>query len=65
RSPWEILSLVLTFYLPSQLLRACGMKNESVQQAFREKIALCTLIGVLMAMVGFLIFGFNDLVCTK
>ena len=39
------------------------MKDHQVQQAFREKLALCTIIAFLMAAVAFLTFGFQSTIC--
>ena len=39
------------------------MRDSMIQMAFREKIALCIIIAFAMFFVGFLIFGFNQLVC--
>ena len=38
-------------------------KDSIVQQAFREKLALCTIIFVLCALVGFLTFGMTQTLC--
>ncbi|KNE71091.1 hypothetical protein AMAG_20292 [Allomyces macrogynus ATCC 38327] len=39
------------------------MHDPDVQQAWREKMALCTIILVVMAALAFLTFGFNALLC--
>ncbi|KAJ1650663.1 hypothetical protein IWQ61_008591 [Dispira simplex] len=62
-SPWELFSRVITFYAPSALLKCCGMKDRNIQQAWREKMALVTIIILLMGAVGFLTFGFQQVVC--
>jgi hypothetical protein len=59
---WRILIRILTFYLPEAVLRLIK-KDEAIRIAFREKIALCTIIAFLMAITGFLTFGFNQAVC--
>ncbi|KAI8813956.1 chitin synthase-domain-containing protein [Cladochytrium replicatum] len=60
---WFFLSHFLTCCCPSPLLSALGKKDKAIQQAFREKIALCILIFMVMCSVGFLTFGFNQTVC--
>ncbi|KAG0224940.1 Chitin synthase, class 3 [Actinomortierella wolfii] len=42
-----------------------GKGNPEVQQAWREKVALVTIIFVLCFAVGFLTFGFNVVLCGK
>ncbi|KAI8851899.1 chitin synthase-domain-containing protein [Chytridium lagenaria] len=60
---WVILSWILTFYIPTFIIVNLGKRDRYVQQAFREKVALCTLIFLLMLIVGFLTFGFQNAVC--
>ncbi|KAJ3105105.1 Chitin synthase, class 3 [Phlyctochytrium planicorne] len=61
---WVILSWILTFYLPNFVIaKFFGKRDPYVQQAFREKIALCTIIFLMMLIVGFLTFGFQNAVC--
>ncbi|KAJ3409477.1 Chitin synthase, class 3 [Chytridiales sp. JEL 0842] len=60
---WVRLSRCLTFFLPSPVLRSLGKREPSVQQAYREKVALCVLVFLMMAIVGFLTFGFQTTVC--
>jgi chitin synthase len=40
-----------------------GMHDKNVQLAWREKMALCTIIFFLMAFLGFLTFAFNAVLC--
>ncbi|RKO92905.1 hypothetical protein BDK51DRAFT_10042, partial [Blyttiomyces helicus] len=60
---WTITASCLTFYSPSWLLRCFGMRDPLIQMAFREKIALCTIILFLTGAIGFTVFGFNKLIC--
>lgn len=60
---WTLASRTLTFYIPSSLLRCFGMYDKSIQQAWREKMALVTIILFLCAAVGFLTFGFQAALC--
>ncbi|KAJ1967294.1 Chitin synthase, class 3, partial [Dimargaris xerosporica] len=61
--PWIIWCYIATFYAPGSLLRCCGMPNPAVQLAWREKMGLVTIIMFIMACVGFLTFGFQQVVC--
>jgi len=61
---WVIVSRLLTFYAqPIFLSCLLRIRDPTSQQAFREKLALCTIIFVLMSFVGFLTFGFNQALC--
>ncbi|KAJ1678283.1 hypothetical protein EV182_004381, partial [Spiromyces aspiralis] len=54
-TPWVIYSRIITFWAPSILLtKLGGMSNPSVQQAWREKIALVSIITFICAIVVFL-----------
>lgn len=61
---WVIMSRTITFYLPPFLLSAFGMTDMHIQQAFREKIAICTINLFIVAIVGFLSFGTTIFICT-
>ncbi|KAJ3212575.1 hypothetical protein HDU67_003727 [Dinochytrium kinnereticum] len=60
---WVIVSRILTFYLPNFVIVNLGKRDPYVQQAFREKVALCTIIFFMMLCVGFLTFGFQNAIC--
>ncbi|KND03389.1 uncharacterized protein SPPG_00877 [Spizellomyces punctatus DAOM BR117] len=60
---WTVAVKMLTCYLPAPLLKFSGIKDPLIQMAFREKIALCIIIGFCMLFVGFLTFGFNAVAC--
>ncbi|RKP39471.1 chitin synthase-domain-containing protein, partial [Dimargaris cristalligena] len=60
---WVFFSWVVTFYAPPSILRCCGMPQPDIQQAWREKMALVTIIMLMMGAVGFLTFGFQQVVC--
>ncbi|KAI8614433.1 chitin synthase-domain-containing protein [Chytriomyces sp. MP71] len=63
---WVYASWALTCCIPSFFIRRClGKANPLVQQAYREKVALCIIIFLLMGIVGFLTFGFQIVVCPK
>ncbi|KAI9208189.1 chitin synthase, class IV [Polychytrium aggregatum] len=63
RTPWVIASYFLTCFIPNRLLFVCGKRDVYIQQAFREKLALCVVIALLMFAVGFLTFGFQFVLC--
>jgi chitin synthase len=61
---WAIFSRVVTFWAPSALLSSIGgLKDKAVQQAWREKIALCLIISLLCAAVGFATVGLQRVLC--
>ncbi|KAJ1570006.1 Chitin synthase, class 3 [Nowakowskiella sp. JEL0078] len=60
---WVILSRMLTCCCPGFLLAMCGKRDKQIQQAFREKLALCIIIVIMMFAVGFLTFGFQQVIC--
>ncbi|KAJ1910850.1 hypothetical protein IWQ60_010434 [Tieghemiomyces parasiticus] len=62
-SVWVLFSKCSTFYAPPYFLRCCGISDPDIQQAWREKMALVTIIVLIMGCVGFLTFGFQQVVC--
>lgn len=60
---WQAYCWLVTFWAPNPLLRLFGIKGEA-QFAWREKIALITVILMTGAVVAFLTFGFTRSVCT-
>ncbi|KAJ3060522.1 Chitin synthase, class 3, partial [Podochytrium sp. JEL0797] len=61
---WVYASWVLTCCIPTVFIRnVLGKHDLMVQQAYREKVALCIIIGLMMGVVGFLTFGFQNIVC--
>ncbi|TPX36220.1 chitin synthase [Synchytrium microbalum] len=63
RSWWTITSLIMTCLCPSPLLRAMGLKTKQVEQAWREKVALCMIIFLLCVTAAFLTFGLRRTLC--
>ncbi|KAI9101814.1 hypothetical protein DFS34DRAFT_567145, partial [Phlyctochytrium arcticum] len=54
----------VTCCIPPVLLRTWGgMSDRAVQQAWREKLALCFIILAMCAALGFLTYGFVATVC--
>ncbi|KAL7754087.1 Chitin synthase, class 3 [Sorochytrium milnesiophthora] len=64
RRVWVAVSHCLTFYALPMFLNCCGLRTPEVQQAWREKMALCTLIFLLMGVIGFLTFGLQLTLCS-
>ncbi|RKP24352.1 chitin synthase-domain-containing protein, partial [Syncephalis pseudoplumigaleata] len=61
--PWVLFSRVVTFWAPGVLLRSCGLPDKAVQQAWREKFALCFIIAILCAIVAFLTLALPQVLC--
>ncbi|KAI8065540.1 chitin synthase-domain-containing protein [Gongronella butleri] len=61
--PWVFFSRAVTFWAPPPCLQACGKTDPSMQQAWREKIALCFLIASLGAFVAFITIGLGSVMC--
>ncbi|KAI0082019.1 hypothetical protein K474DRAFT_1586846 [Panus rudis PR-1116 ss-1] len=63
---WRIFSRIVTFWAPDVLLESLGgLRDKQMRQAWREKIALCFIICVLCAGVGFLTVGFQKVLCPQ
>jgi chitin synthase len=64
RRIWVAIVWMLTFWIPSFMLRYVGrMKRPDVRFAWREKLILCLLIFFLNAIVIFWIVEFGKLLC--
>jgi chitin synthase len=64
RRAWVILVWILTFWIPSPLLRYVGrMKRPDVRMAWREKLVLCFFIVILNGIIVFWIIFFGKLLC--
>ncbi|SJL02973.1 related to Chitin synthase 5 [Armillaria ostoyae] len=63
KGPWMVYCYLLTCYIPTPLMRGCGLRSAEQQRAWREKMGLISLIMILMAGVGYLTFGFTESVC--
>ena len=61
--PWTFYINVVTFWAPSPLLSACGMKEKPKQRAWKEKVALCSIAIVMGGFVGFATIGLNRTLC--
>ncbi|KAL1920811.1 uncharacterized protein VTP21DRAFT_11446 [Calcarisporiella thermophila] len=61
--PWVLFSRIITFWAPNFLLAKMGKSDSGMQQAWREKIALCFLIALVGGVVAFFTIGFQTLLC--
>lgn len=62
---WNVYCSMVTFWCPDFMLRCCGMPAKAQQRAWREKMGLISIILIIMAVVGFLTFGFTAAVCSS
>lgn len=63
-SPWTIYYRTITFFIPGFLLAKWGgMPDKQRQMAWREKVALLSVIAYIGAIVAYLTFGFTKTVC--
>ncbi|KAJ2480678.1 hypothetical protein EV174_003653 [Coemansia sp. RSA 2320] len=53
----------VTCWAPGRVLACFGMRDAAVQAAWREKMGLVSLIVLLMALIAFLTFGFQQVLC--
>lgn len=61
--PWRWFAQGLTCCIPGFILKSVGGMTPPVQQAWREKIALCFICGVMMLILAFITFALQDLIC--
>jgi chitin synthase len=61
---WRITSRIVSFWAPDFLLESLGgLKDPQVRQAWREKITLCFIIGLMCGAIGFATVGFQKVLC--
>ncbi|GAP83456.1 putative chitin synthase 4 [Rosellinia necatrix] len=63
-SIWNGYCAIITFWCPDFILSICGFRSKAQRRAWREKMGLISIILYLMAFVGFLTFGFTQVVCS-
>jgi chitin synthase len=62
---WGTYCHMITFFIPNIVLSCFGMPKKEQQRAWREKIGLCSIILLIATFVGFLTFGFTQVVCPE
>ncbi|KAG0084617.1 Chitin synthase, class 3, partial [Podila epicladia] len=62
-SSWIMYYNAITCCFPAALLRSCGMHTHEIQKAWREKIALVSLVIFMVLAVAFLTFGLQKALC--
>ena len=64
-SLWNVYCAVITFWCPGFLLSCIGKPSRAQQRAWREKMGLISIILQICFFVGFLTFGFTEVVCGR
>jgi chitin synthase len=62
-SPWNVYCAIVTFWCPDFILKCFNKPTKAQRRAWREKMGLISIILCIMAIVGFLTFGFTATVC--
>ncbi|SMN20275.1 similar to Saccharomyces cerevisiae YBR023C CHS3 Chitin synthase III, catalyzes the transfer of N-acetylglucosamine (GlcNAc) to chitin [Maudiozyma saulgeensis] len=62
-SLWTMYCKILTFWIPGPVLALFGMPDKERQMAWRDKIALLSIICYIGAIVAYITFGFTRTVC--
>lgn len=61
---WRLFSRLITFWAPGALLSSLGgLKDKQKQQAWREKVALCSVALFIGGLVGFATVGMQRVLC--
>ncbi|KAJ1827942.1 Chitin synthase, class 3, partial [Coemansia sp. RSA 2703] len=61
--PWQTYCRVVTCWAPGRVLKCFGMPDAAVQMAWREKMGLVSIILAIMAVIAFLTFGLQQVLC--
>ncbi|KAJ1724074.1 Chitin synthase, class 3 [Coemansia erecta] len=61
--PWQTYCRVITCWAPGRVLKCFGMPDAAVQMAWREKMGLVSIILAIMAVIAFLTFGLQQVLC--
>ncbi|CCE30655.1 CHS4 chitin synthase CHS-4 [Claviceps purpurea 20.1] len=64
-SAWNVYCAIVTFWCPDFILKCFGKPTKAQRRAWREKMGLISIILFIMAIVGFLTFGFTATVCSS
>ncbi|KAK0730504.1 glycosyltransferase family 2 protein [Lasiosphaeris hirsuta] len=64
-SIWNVYCAIITFWCPGFMLSCFGMTTKAQQRAWREKMGLISIILFIMGFVGFITFGFTQVVCGR
>jgi chitin synthase len=62
-SLWNVYCAIVTFWCPDFILKCFGKPARAQRRAWREKMGLISVILLIMTCVGFLTFGFTQVVC--
>ncbi|KAI8874157.1 hypothetical protein GQ42DRAFT_160017 [Ramicandelaber brevisporus] len=63
RKCWVRTTWLLTWWVPSPIMKCCGMKRQDVRMAWREKFSICLLIMILWGALLFMLIGLSQLMC--
>lgn len=61
--PWVLFSRIVTFWAFAPMLAAMGKSDKGMQQAWREKMALCFIIACMGGFVAFITIGLSSVMC--
>lgn len=64
-SLWNVYCGMVTFWCPDFILACFGMPAKAQRRAWREKMGLISIILLICTFVGFLTFGFTQVVCSS
>ncbi|KAL1917268.1 uncharacterized protein VTP21DRAFT_4924 [Calcarisporiella thermophila] len=64
-APWTWFAQMVTCCIPGFALSSCGKKDSQMQQAWREKVALCLIIAFFCILLGFVTYGLQPLLCPE
>ncbi|KAI9812449.1 MAG: Chitin synthase, class 3 [Pycnora praestabilis] len=62
---WNVYCHIITFWCPDAILKCFGKPAKAQQRAWREKMGLISIILLIMGFVGFITFGFTEVVCAN
>ncbi|KAF4122592.1 chitin synthase [Geosmithia morbida] len=60
---WNVYCAIITFWCPDFILRCFGKPTKAQRRAWREKMGLLSIILLIMTAIGFITFGFTQVVC--